>query len=90
MGCPPDFCGAKPHEISLDPETWNEIDDIRIIMSLNDGKEKVVIDSIVNDDAKDVHTEHCCGEHKSCKYGEEDCPVVIGSKRASYPCNCNE
>ena len=24
-----------------------------------------------------VHSRHCCVEH-GCKYGEEDCPVVIG------------
>lgn len=37
---------------------------------------------------KDVHTEHCCGEHKVCKYGEEQCSVATGQKLASFPCNC--
>jgi (p)ppGpp synthase/HD superfamily hydrolase len=39
---------------------------------------------------KDVHTEHCCGEHKHCKYGQEDdaCTVARGTKLASYRCNC--
>lgn len=40
------------------------------------------------DDQQDVHTEHCCEEHKSCKYGDKDCPVATGVKYASYDCNC--
>ncbi len=35
--------------------------------------------------AKCVHTEHCCVEH-GCKYGHDDCPVVSGLKNQSYPC----
>lgn len=43
------------------------------------------------DPGKDVHTEHCCGEHKVCKYGEEDsgCTVCSGFRKASHPCNCD-
>lgn len=38
---------------------------------------------------KDVHTSHCCGEHKVCKYGEEDsCTVCNNPETAEYPCNC--
>lgn len=41
------------------------------------------------DHRKDVHTEHCCEEHKKCKYGKEDtCSVATGAKRASFKCNC--
>jgi cell fate (sporulation/competence/biofilm development) regulator YmcA (YheA/YmcA/DUF963 family) len=36
-----------------------------------------------------VHTEHCCAEHKACKYGDKDCPVATGHLPTSYPCNCN-
>lgn len=32
-----------------------------------------------------VHTEHCCSQH-GCKYGDEDCPVEIGKKLQSFPC----
>lgn len=32
---------------------------------------------------KCVHTEHCTDYR--CKYGESDCPVVLGLKPASYP-----
>ena len=32
---------------------------------------------------KCVHTEHCTELH--CKYGDEDCPVFLGLKPASYP-----
>lgn len=35
---------------------------------------------------KDVHTEHCCTFH-GCKYGDKDCPVVLGTKPPSYPCS---
>jgi hypothetical protein len=38
---------------------------------------------------QDVHTEHCCGQHKRCKYGDEYCPVANGQKAPSYPCNCD-
>lgn len=38
-----------------------------------------------NQPTKDVHTEHCCGEH-GCKYGDEDCPVALKQKIQSYPC----
>jgi len=39
---------------------------------------------------KDVHTEHCCLKH-GCKYGDDDCPVELGIKKQSYPCEwCNE
>lgn len=37
----------------------------------------------------DVHTAHCCEYHKCCKYGDHDCPVKTGAKRADYPCNCD-
>jgi hypothetical protein len=40
--------------------------------------------------SKCVHTEHCCTFH-GCKYGDDDCPVYLGLKRQSYPCeNCRE
>lgn len=35
--------------------------------------------------SKDVHTEHCCARH-GCKYGEENCTVVTGKKKQSFPC----
>ncbi len=38
----------------------------------------------------DVHTEHCCLTH-GCKYGNVDneCTVVSGEEKQSYPCeNC--
>lgn len=39
---------------------------------------------------KCVHTEHCCREH-GCKYNDSDCPVVLGSKPQSHPCEvCDE
>jgi len=39
----------------------------------------------------DVHTEHCCGEHKRCKYMQEEtsCTVALGLRPASFPCNCD-
>jgi hypothetical protein len=33
----------------------------------------------------DVHTSHCCFVHH-CKYGDDDCPVVLGQKKQEYPC----
>lgn len=42
------------------------------------------------EDNKDVHTEHCCEEH-GCKYGDPDCPVETGRKKASFPCeSCSD
>jgi hypothetical protein len=39
---------------------------------------------------KDVHTEHCCIEHKRCKYGDDDTCTVAGlGFKPSYPCNCD-
>lgn len=44
---------------------------------------------------KCVHTEHCCRVH-GCKYGDSDCPVWLGYKPQSHPCEtcsypiCNE
>ena len=32
-----------------------------------------------------VHRTHCCFEH-GCKYGEENCPVVLGYIKQDYPC----
>lgn len=34
---------------------------------------------------KCVHTEHCCRVH-GCKYNDELCPVWLGRKVQSYPC----
>lgn len=40
----------------------------------------------LSDVEKDVHTEHCCSEH-GCKYGkDETCPVSLGDKPQSFPC----
>lgn len=37
----------------------------------------------------DVHTTHCCTQHRKCKYFKvATCSVVNGSKIAEYPCNC--
>ena len=47
-------------------------------------KQALRVDSTVND-AKNVHTEHCCKEH-GCKYAEDDCPVVLGTMVQSFPC----
>ena len=34
---------------------------------------------------KNVHTEHCCGEH-GCKYGDAACHVASGKQEQSFPC----
>lgn len=37
-----------------------------------------------------VHTSHCCKWH-GCKYGDKDCPVVLGQVEQEYPCEwCSE
>ena len=37
-----------------------------------------------------VHQSHCCEEH-FCKYGDDDCPVVLGIIKQGYPCEmCND
>lgn len=47
------------------------------------------IESIPDDGKKDVHTEHCCA-NCGCKYGDDDCPVVLRKKRQSYKCGAHE
>ena len=32
-----------------------------------------------------VHVTHCCKWH-GCKYGDEDCPVVLGKIKQLYLC----
>lgn len=32
-----------------------------------------------------VHTSHCCIRH-GCKYGDEECPVVLGTHEQRYDC----
>lgn len=34
-----------------------------------------------------VHDSHCCPEH-GCKYGDDDCPVVLGKERGIYCDSC--
>lgn len=37
-----------------------------------------------------VHSCHCCVKH-GCKYGDEDCPVVLREVMQDYPCEeCSE
>lgn len=40
---------------------------------------------------KSVHDAHCCPNH-GCKYGDEDCPVVLGKEMGIYceVCEYNE
>ncbi len=33
----------------------------------------------------DTHAAHCCKEH-GCKYGDENCPVVLGTVEQRFPC----
>jgi len=40
---------------------------------------------MLKEEDKDVHTEHCCVAC-GCKYGEKNCPVVLGDKKQSHPC----
>jgi hypothetical protein len=32
-----------------------------------------------------VHTSHCCAKH-GCKYGNAECPVVLGTHKQEFPC----
>lgn len=32
-----------------------------------------------------THVTHCCDQH-GCKYGDEDCPVVLKTHPQAYPC----
>ncbi len=34
----------------------------------------------------DVHTEHCCLNCNYCKYRDENCTVLSGKLKQSYPC----
>jgi len=36
-----------------------------------------------------VHHAHCCLNH-GCKYGDEDCPVVLELVKQEYPCELCE
>lgn len=33
-----------------------------------------------------VHEAHCCKKH-GCKYGDEDCPIVLGHAKQRYTCD---
>ena len=44
----------------------------------------------LDENKKDVHTEHCCSDHHRCKYNNKKCTVISGKKKPSYPCNCKE
>jgi hypothetical protein len=40
-----------------------------------------------------VHETHCCPRCLTCKYNDEDCPVVNGTVRGLYTCDscdCDE
>ena len=37
-------------------------------------------------DSIGVHAGHCCKWH-GCKYGDEDCPVVLGQVEQLYTCD---
>jgi hypothetical protein len=46
--------------------------------------------SSIEKDKWGVHENHCCSEH-GCKYGDEDCPVVLGLIKQKYPCeDCDD
>lgn len=49
---------------------------------------RLVVPPFIDADKKDAHTEHCCAEHKRCKYQNKKCTVTSGRKKPSYPCNC--
>lgn len=36
-------------------------------------------------DRTGVHTSHCCPKC-GCKYGDDDCPVVLGTHEAKFEC----
>lgn len=41
-----------------------------------------------NDDSG-VHVGHCCSKH-GCKYGDDDCAVVVGTHEQAYACESCE
>ncbi len=44
----------------------------------------------IKESEKCVHTEHCCVNH-GCKYMHSDCPVWLGNKTQSFPCeDCSD
>ena len=42
-------------------------------------------DLFKTDQEKGVHAAHCCADH-GCKYGDENCPVVLGTTEQRFPC----
>lgn len=48
-------------------------------------REKLVKETTIPEERWGVHETHCCEEH-GCKYGNEDCPVVIGLIKQRYRC----
>lgn len=36
---------------------------------------------------KNVHVRHCCKNRCSCKYNQEDCPIVNGSLSGDNECD---
>jgi len=43
------------------------------------------LNKVLGSQRRCIHTEHCC-KNCGCKYGDEDCPVVLGTKEQTYPC----
>jgi len=41
--------------------------------------------SKVKPDSTGVHRTHCCKKH-GCKYGDEKCPVILGTIKQDHPC----
>lgn len=43
---------------------------------------------IMEDRRNAIHASHCC-KQCGCKYGDDDCPVVLGHVESKYPCEGN-
>jgi len=48
-------------------------------------KEATLTKCVDHPDKQGVHIAHCSKEH-GCKYGDLDCPVVLGEVEQKYPC----
>ena len=73
-----------------------DLDSVRLTELLRECQEAALTIKRLKDapepteEQKDVHTEHCCLEHRRCKYGDEETCTVVGlGFKPSYPCNCD-
>ena len=90
------WAGPDPDEVSEEEyeeemeNYYNSIDYGYDILTEDEWYEEQGLDKPIPPSEYGVHASHCCKWH-GCKYGDENCPVVLGIIEQHYPCwDCND